>query len=77
MDRTVEQEAQRRLESLADAGSAEEGSSADRVGPTVASSAYLTRVTVGPLGAKGHGALRLRQEMEDEVSLCCLGFISC
>ena len=76
MDRIVKEEG-RPLGSSVDAVSAEEYSSADRVGPTVASSAYLTRVTAGPLGDKGGAALRPRNEMEDEVSFFCLGFVSC
>jgi len=76
MDRTVKEEG-RPLGSLVDAVGAEERSSTDRIGPTVASSAYLTRVTAGPLGDKGGAGVRPRQEMEDEVSPLCSGFVSC
>jgi hypothetical protein len=41
-------------------------------GPTVASSAYSTRVTATSLGDTGGNALKPRQDMEDEVSLICL-----
>jgi len=76
-DQADQEEDRRGLTSLVDALGAAEYRSGDHVGPTVASSAYLTRVTFGPLGGQGDDALRPRQEMEGEVRLFCLGFVSC
>jgi hypothetical protein len=41
-------------------------------GPSVASSAYLTRVTAASLGDTGGNALKPCQDVDDEVSLICL-----
>ena len=70
MDRTIKEEG-RPLGSLVDAVSAEQYL-ADRVGPTVASSAYLTRITAASLGDVAGDALKARSDMEDEVSLIYL-----
>ena len=76
-DQPDEKEVQRRLGSLADTAGPEESSLGDRVGPTVASSAYLTRVPAGSLDDKGGLALHSRKDVEDKVSHICLQPASC
>jgi len=71
-DQVVKEEVEKGLESLKGAVGGEESALVDRDGPTVASSAYLTRVTAGLLGDPGGSAPEPAQDVGHEVSLICL-----
>ena len=68
-DQVVKEEVEKGLESLKGAG--EESVLVDRDGPTVASSAYLTRVTAGSLGDPRGSGLKPGEDVGHEVSLIC------
>ena len=65
----VKEEVEKGLESLKGATGGEASALVDRDGPTVASSAYLTRAAAGSLGNMGGNDLKSRQDVENEVSL--------
>ena len=76
-DDVVKEEVEKGLESLKGATGGEASALVDRDGPTVASSAYLTRVAAGSLGNTGGNDLKSRQDVGNEVSLVHSYFASC